>query len=234
MSITLLNYQTILHCDKCDDAGFILKADNKGFMQAVVCECDTRRKVMIALKKSGLADSIEKFRFDNFNQHHDFQKLMYETCQGFIAQDNEKFLFIGGQSGSGKTHLGTAVCAHFINKGVNTIYTTFEILMNNLKSKLNDEDYEDEIYKYGNVPVLYIDDFMKFEPSKSDIKNTFEVINMRAVNGKTTIITSERSIDEILQIDEALGGRIKQRCGEYAIYISKKDGRNYRLGKEKL
>jgi DNA replication protein DnaC len=70
---------------------------------------------------------------------------------------------------------------------------------------------------------------MKFKPSESDVKHTFELINMRLIRQDITIITSERSLSEIMGIDEALGSRIKQMCGEFTINIAKKDGRNYRL-----
>ena len=66
-------------------------------------------------------------------------------------------------------------------------------------------------------------------PTAAEVKHTFEVLNMRLVRNGITIITSERSLMEICDIDEALGSRIKQRCGKYAMDILRKPGRNYRM-----
>jgi hypothetical protein len=72
--------------------------------------------------------------------------------------------------------------------------------MNDLKAKVNDEQYEEALFKYGAADVLYIDDFMKQEPTKADKDNSFELINLRVVKNKRTIITSERALDEIKQV----------------------------------
>ena len=46
-----------------------------------------------------------------------------------------------------------------------------------------------------------------------------------------TILSTEWTLDQIVRMDEALGGRIRERCGSYIVQIEKKDGRNYRLRK---
>lgn len=233
-----ITYENIMQCDKCNNTGFVYKLID-GNHVAAYCECFHKRHALIALKKSGLEDAVNDNRFDNFEMPEEYQKRMYDICCRFITQKDKPFLYIGGQTGCGKTHLGTAVCKHYIDKGVSTIYTTHKMLLNDLKSKVNDEEYADMMAHYGRAEVLYIDDFFKtakYEdrekmtpPTASDIQHTFELINMRTVGHKKTIITSERSLDEIVGIDEALGGRIKQRCGEFAISIAVKAGRNWRL-----
>ncbi len=223
-----IEYEKILHCELCNNTGLRL-AKVDGNVEYVRCSCHNKRKSLIALHKSGLADSITNMRFDNFKQDHDYQRQMFDLCQRFIAQADSRFLYLSGQSGCGKTHLGTAVCTHFINSGADTIYATFKTVMIEFKSNVNDDlAYSEVLLRYGTVEVLYIDDFMKFPPSKADIDHAFELINLRMVGGKTTIITSERSLDEIIQIDEALGGRIKQMCGIFTVNIVRKDGRNFR------
>ena len=223
-----LSYGTVLHCERCGDTGLVdIVADGRAMMAR--CECDARRKTLLALKRSGMEKSVEQFRFDNFCTEQAFQRLMKERCERFLAQDEQRFLYIGGQSGCGKTHIGTAVCAALLARGVEMAYITFPALMNELKSRVNDEDYAQTVRRYGTVPLLYIDDFMKFKPTQADIAHAFEVINLRVVNDRITVITSERELDEIVAADEALGGRIKQMCGEFAVGIGRGEGRNWRL-----
>jgi DNA replication protein DnaC len=192
----------------------------------------------LRLERSGLADSLETMRFDTFNATEDWQKKLLEKCKAFLKQDEDKWLFISGQAGAGKSHLGTAVCGELLAKGKPTRYMTHRELINLLIASQNDEDYYDIVREYGTVEVLYLDDFFKpvrndrnevTRPTAAEIKHTFEVLNMRLVRNAITIITSERSLMEICDIDEALGSRIKQRCGKYAIDILRKPGRNYRM-----
>ncbi len=224
-----LTFANAVHCDKCNNSGFEM-VEQDGRKMLAKCVCDAKRHLLIELSKYGAADAISRFRFDNFEAVEDFQKGMLQLCRDFIAQEENPFLYISGQTGTGKTHLGTAVCGHFIAGGKNTLYNTFKQLMGEMKSAVNDDEaYRDVLNRYGNASVLYIDDFMKFPPTEADIKHAFELINRRVLKRGTTVFTSEKPLEEIIKIDEALGGRIKQLCGRFCLCIDKKEGRNWRL-----
>ena len=93
---------------------------------------------------------------------------------------------------------------------------------------------------FMTAPVLFIDDLYKcgrtadgtYTPSGADIGIAFDIINYRWANYLPTIISTERSSDELVAIDEATGSRIAERAGGHRIYIAKKTGRNYRLRNE--
>jgi len=59
------------------------------------------------------------------------------------------------------------------------------------------------------------------------------VINAR-YNNRTlrTIFSGERGLNEIMELDEAMGSRIYQRCGKYKLKIGWGEGRNYRTREE--
>jgi DNA replication protein DnaC len=221
----IITYNNVMHCEKCGDSGFVDVGDRTSRR----CECDAKRKTLIALKKSGLEDALKEYKFENFKRETDYQKRMYDLAQLYIGQNEYSFFYAGGYRGAGKTHIGTAISGCFIDQGKRTLYTIFDVLMNELKAHLNDEDYADVLNKYGSVEVLYIDDFMKFDPTKADIKQAFDLINLRYLKKNRTIITSERFLDEIIAIDGALGGRIKQRSGPYVISITRDPSRDYRI-----
>ena len=200
----------------------------------------------LRIERSGLADSLEEYRFDNFNVTDDWQRSMFDMCMRFIADDSGRWLYISGQPGCGKTHLGTAVCAHYLKAGYPTQYITFQMLAVKLRSNANDDSaYHDILDDYGGVKVLYVDDFFKPKqeedrfgnkhiaaPTVSDVTHAFELLNMRLVRGGVTVITSERSLDEVIGIDEALGSRIKQRCGPFVLNIARKPDRNHRMNED--
>ena len=88
------------------------------------------------------------------------------------------------------------------------------------------------------VAVLYIDDFFKPSrdesgqkrpPTAGDINIAFDILNYRYVNNLPTIISTERTIDELLDIDEAIGSRIYQRTKGYCFSFRENRSRNYRL-----
>ena len=60
----------------------------------------------------------------------------------------------------------------------------------------------------------------------------FYILNDRYNSGLATIISSEKTINEILGIDEAIGSRIVERAKEFITNIEKKD--NYRLKGESV
>ncbi len=189
---------------------------------------EQRSRLMI--EKSGLASMLDEKTFETFAAREPWQKAMLDKCKEFLEQGEFRWMYISGQVGCGKTHLGTAVCGTLLKEGRTTRYTTYHQLMIELKAAVNDdEEYYRVLNEYGRAEALYIDDFMKFAPTEPDLKHTFELLNIRYVRGGVTIITSERSLNEICDIDGAIGSRIKQRCGDFAMDIARKDGRNWRL-----
>ena len=110
----------------------------------------------LRIERSGLADNLDKYRFDNFIVKEDFQKRMMDMCQRFIGQDRDRWLYISGQPGCGKTHLGTAVTAHYMSKRYPTRYITFQMLTVKLRANANDANaYQELLDEYGGE---YIDD----------------------------------------------------------------------------
>jgi DNA replication protein DnaC len=58
----------------------------------------------------------------------------------------------------------------------------------------------------------------------------FQIINYRYQDKtKATIISSELSTLELMQIDEAVGSRIHERSKAYRIFIEHDPTKNYRL-----
>jgi DNA replication protein DnaC len=101
------------------------------------------------------------------------------------------------------------------------------------------EERQKMMERFKNADVLYIDDLFKTgrnpdgsepRPTAADINAAFEIINYRYNNPSLlTIISSELNEDELLDIDEAVGGRIFERSK--SISIAKNRNRNYRIRK---
>lgn len=203
------------------------------------CKCVETRNSIMRMKRSGLKDIIKDYTFDKFIVSEPWQQSIKSAAMEY-AQNPQGWFYMGGQVGAGKTHLCTAVCREFLLAGKRVVYMLWRDEIVKLKACVNDaEEYGKLIDRFKNAEVLYIDDLFKTgkadngtaqKPTPADINAAFEIINYRYNNpALLTIISSELSEDELLDIDEATGSRIYERAK--AITIGKDRRRNYRIRK---
>jgi DNA replication protein DnaC len=228
------------NCELCLNRGEFAKVNEyDGIYEQVVvhCACMKIRKSIRNLRRSGLNKVIDEYTIDNFTTTKPFQEKMLTVAKSYLDRGEEKWLAFLGASGCGKTHLCSAVAIELLRRGKEVKY----MLWKDESRKIKNDNFDGDgtlIEIYKNVEVLYIDDLFKTgksegglqKPTAGDINLAFEIINSRVAQKKVTIISSESSIDDLFDIDEAVAGRIKQMCGEYCLNISKGDGKNYRRG----
>ncbi|MBE5782506.1 MAG: hypothetical protein E7329_04225 [Clostridiales bacterium] len=211
-----------------------------GYHFVTPCRCAEASAAKRKMEESGLSQFMKDRTFDTFRIAKPFQQEMARTAAAFVQDylnaDPFKprlWLFLGGQSGSGKTHLCTAVLNQLLNESIPCLYVSWLEESRRLKSRINETDYGEMIGKMLHTPVLYIDDLFKSKdktpPTDADIKVAFDIINGRYVKGNATIISSEWTLPELIAQDEAIGSRIKERSTSYALSISQDSTKNYRL-----
>ena len=191
------------------------------------------------MKKSGLKNIIKDYTFDKFDASEPWQQTIKNAAVEY-AKHPDGWFFLGGQSGSGKTHLCTAICRELLLSGRRVKYMLWRDDVVKIKGAVTDHDeYRRLMDEYKNIDVLYIDDLFKTgkaddntvqKPTGADINAAFEIINYRYNNPSLlTIISSELSQDELIDIDEAIGGRIYEKSTAFS--IGKNRDRNYRIKK---
>lgn len=204
----------------------------------VPCKCMEIRKTLKRLEKSGLKSVVKKYTFANYTADEPWQQYIKQKAANFLSAPESRWFFIGGQSGAGKTHICTAITVSFLKHGKSVRYMLWRDEATRLKSLVNDvEAYTAGMNELKAVDVLYIDDLFKTgkagenqRPTPADINLAFELINFRSLDkSKTTIVSSECSLTDLLDIDEAIGGRIAEYSGEYCISIDRDRSKNYRL-----
>lgn len=214
-------------CPLCKNRGYIAYLED-GAIRTRKCGCMVKREALRLIEQSGLSDSLERCTFESYSTPKEWQRQAKALAEKFIASPDGWFVTTGGV-GSGKTHLCTAICGRLINSGVPTRYMQWRTDAPRLKGLVNDrEEYERMINPFKRIRCLYIDDFLKGAVTEADINLAFEILNERYNNIKLiTIISSEKSITEILSIDEAVGSRIYERSKSYLLEIA--GGNNWRL-----
>lgn len=214
---------TGLHCPVCLNKGTVAILEN-GEDHYKVCECMKVRRQITLQKNSGIADMMDKYRFDNYQTVNPWQEDVLKQAQDYLKTGG--WFFIGGQVGSGKTHICTAICGELLKKCVEVKYMLWRNEASRLKAKVNDDSYEELIKPLKEARVLYIDDFFKGGVTTGDINLAFEIINDRYNKGLATIISSEKMMSEVLDIDEAIGSRIVERC---SVVLNLGNTANWRL-----
>lgn len=226
-------------CPLCKNKGYTANIREGGIV-ATTCQCITIRNTLKRMETSGFGDLINTYTFENWKAEEEWQKYIFNSAKEFLNA-NAKGFYIGGQSGCGKTMICTAMAKELIKRGKEVHYMLW--LDDGLKlkqAKTNEEQYNKLIESLKRVEVLYIDDFLKVgkneTPTTADINLAMEILNFRYVTAKSsnkrliTIISSERSIEEIISYDEATGGRIIEMTKpNFYLFIEKGKNKNYRL-----
>lgn len=229
-----LDKQDGYNCSKCLNKGFKMRLDELGNEVLQACSCQKIRSTLLRAKRSGLGDIIRDYTFDKFEATEPWQVDLLNKAKQFCHDDTADWFYIGGQVGSGKTHLCTAIASHYIKQGKEVRYMLWAEDSKFLKANVNEDIYREKMNEYNNVEVLYIDDFLKTKqgeaPTSADINLAFEIINHRLISsGKITIISSEKLINELMDYDEGTMSRIYHKAKDYTFSIGRDRSKNYRL-----
>lgn len=235
------------NCDICKNKGMIASVtynEQYGYYSEVVspCKCMKARNAIRRLHRSGLKNVVKEYSFERYEAAESWQQTIKESAIRFCRDEEHNFFFIGGQSGAGKTHICTAIAVHYIRQGKEVRYMLWRDEITRIKSVVNEVDqYGSLMDSLKQTDVLYIDDLFKNGvgedgkpklPTSADINAAFEIINYRYNNKNLiTIISSERTLAELVDIDEAVAGRIAERAkaGGYCINLKKDKSRNWRM-----
>lgn len=222
---------TEFDCPVCLNRGDIAYFEN-GYPGNKECECMSKRRNIRRLKESGLAETVERCTFDKYKIKTPWQKSIHDRAKAF-ADNPTRLFFIGGQVGAGKTHICTAISKELIDKGLRLKYMLWS--SESAKIKFDMQNYDTNIQAICEYPVLYIDDLFKTtngnKPSDVEVRMAFDIINYRYNNAKLiTILSSEKSIQQITEIDQAVGSRIFEIGQEYVLNIPQDRAKNQRLG----
>lgn len=223
-----------IDCPICLNKGFIRrKKDENGEntidnSYLIQCKCMNQRKCIENTKKSGLGDLLEN-RIKDYQAYSDITKKVKKAAVNYLQTNSKLWFCVLGQSGSGKTHLCSAICNELLKRGHVVIYSSWNTFVSEYKHSIRNGDNIEMIEKLQTCEVLYIDDLFKGSQSDFDVKNiAYDIINYRYNNNLTTIISSEYLLDDLLDIDAAIAGRIKEKCREYIFEIVGND-HNFRL-----
>ena len=226
-----LNEKDGYDCQICHNTGLLYRRDENGVLLSWECECKKERAKIRAKQTNGAPQKSESQTFDTYKTDTDWRQNIKQSAMSFTQRCIDGSLgwfFIGGQPGSGKTHLANAIQNALICAGKFAVCMSWEAQKKRLIALLNSDGYAPAVRRFKTAEVLFIDDFLKTRreangtyrlPTDGDINIAFEIIKYRDENNLVTVLTSEFTINGIHEFDQSVGGRIKQRCGAYCFNI---------------
>lgn len=220
-------------CPKCLNRGYAVKLDDKNRRYSERCRCMDKRESLGRIRRSGLGDLMERYTLNAWETPEPWQARARELALQYADNPDSKWFCMVGSVGCGKSHICTALTGLLIERGFEARYMLWRNVSVRAKAVVNDEaEYRAIVEPLKRVRVLYIDDLFKVgkggQPTEADVSLAFEILNYRYANSKLlTIISSEKTVDEITDIDEAVGSRIYERSNGYYLRMTGK--KNWRL-----
>ena len=217
-------------CPDCLNRGYFVRVDEQGLRRNEECRCMAIRSNRNRLEKSGLKDLVGRYSFATWQTRESWQQGALEMAQRFVEDPAGHWFVMAGQVGAGKSHLCTAVAAALMEKGMPARYMLWRDTAVQAKAVVNDDAaYAALVGPLKRIKVLYIDDLFKgAKVTPGDVNLAFELLNSRYNDsGKITILSSERTMDQLLDIDEAVGSRVYERSK--AFYLELAGVKNWRL-----
>lgn len=218
-----------IDCPDCMNRGFYYRYAEEHGPVMVRCHCMARREAMRRIAKSGLAPAMRRMTFDTYETPNEWQQRILSAAKEYAANP-EGWFFIGGQVGAGKTHICTAILQE-LSMNYPVRYMLWRDESARIKAALNDPEGVSIMWDLKNAPVLYIDDLFKGaeRPTQGDLNLAFELINYRYNDESLyTIISTEKLLDDLIRIDEAIGSRIAERSKGHRIQLKPDSSRNWR------
>ena len=219
-------------CKTCSDTGFV---------GTKMCSCLKQLLITKNIQSSGMGNLIDKQSFDNFNldvysSSPEIKERMQRNLK--IAKAfAEKFashhgnLLLIGTTGTGKTHVSTAIARVVISQGFDVLYDSAQNIIDDFetdKFKSGHSRTESVSDKYLECELLIIDDLGAEFVTQFSISALYNLINTRQNKGLSTIISTNLSASELAGKYE---GRIYSRIVGADYTVLRFEGEDRRIAR---
>ncbi|MHC4406889.1 MAG: IS21-like element helper ATPase IstB [Planctomycetota bacterium] len=184
----------------------------------------TERRIKAA--KFPMLKTIESFRFDA--QPSINKVLIHELLTGEFIDRRENVLLIGN-SGTGKTHLATALALAACREGRKVRFFGVTALVTGLLEAREDRKLERILSQLGRQDLLILDELGYVPFTKPGAELLFEVVS-RAYERQSLIVTTNLPFESWTEVlgSERLTGALLDRL-THRVHILEANGQSYRL-----
>jgi DNA replication protein DnaC len=126
------------------------------------------------------------------------KRLIRQLCTGDYVKERKNVIFLG-KSGTGKTHLATALGVEACRQGIRTRFTTACGLANELIESRHEKDLQRVLKRYAGYGLLILDELGYIPFSREGAELLFQVLAERHERG-SVIITSNLGFGDWTQV----------------------------------
>ena len=189
-------------CEKCSDTGYV---------GTEVCSCLRSMLIYENMKMSGIGTLLERQSFDNFDleRYRRSGDECYERMRVNLARAKsyaELFpmkrgnLLLIGTTGTGKTHISTAIAKSVIEAGYSVLYDSAQNIISSYEDDRFRSGYgqaEHKSDKYTECDLLIIDDLGTEFVNSFTVSCLYNLLNTRQNRALATIISTNLSTKEL-------------------------------------
>lgn len=186
-------------CCACHDTGY---AGGK------MCNCMREALTLAGIESAGLGRLVNTQSFDSFSLEFYSGRDKDTAARNLLALRNfaDNFsdkengsLILLGPTGLGKTHLSSSVAMAVIEKGFDVVYTTAAGLFSVFEKQRFGDGHAGDGTDSGffDTDLLIIDDLGTEISNQFTLSCLYNVINSRLISGKSTIISTNLTPDEL-------------------------------------
>lgn len=188
-------------CKNCSDTGFI--GGTK------MCSCFREALIKATIASSGIGELIDKQTFENFDlDWYKGEDTVLENMSTNLAAaksyvknfaKKRSNLLLIGKTGTGKTHISTAIAREIISQGFDVVYDSAQNIVADFEADKFRSGYgsEPKSEKYLECDLLIIDDLGTEFSSQFTVSCLYNLINTRANRAMATIISTNLSAEEL-------------------------------------
>jgi DNA replication protein DnaC len=182
-------------CPLCSDSGFV---------GTKLCSCFREALTIENIASSGMGRLIERQSFENFDlssypEDSDDRRraeINLKVAKSFaesFGRAPANLLFVGN-TGTGKTHVSTAIAKVVITKGFDVFYDSVQNIISDFEADKfksgYSASYEPKADKYLECDLLIIDDLGTEFVNQFTVSCLYNLINTRQNRGLSTIIST--------------------------------------------
>lgn len=190
-------------CADCQDTGYIGRRK---------CHCFRREEIRLLYSSSRLERILEKENFSTLSydvydaEQQAVMPRIIRACRDFIENFEQVFgnLLFYGSVGTGKTFLSNCIARELLDSGHSVIYFTafqlFELFSQTARRFDDTENFRQCYEALLESDLLILDDMGTELPNTFTVSKLFQILNERALAGKSTIISTNLSLREFRDV----------------------------------
>lgn len=223
-SVVISNRDTV-KCPICQDAGYLrgdFPVGHPMFGRIVPCVCKEQELGERRADELRLLSNLDMFShqtFEDFDNSIDGVDEAYEHALHFAQEPGNRWLFLYGPCGTGKTHLAVSIARYAMQwHNMSVYFAVVPDLLDHLRATFDPSSgsaYDERFTTIRNAQMLVLDDLGTENATPWAKEKLYQIINHRYMEQLPTVITS--NVDQRKVEDRILSRILDHRLSQYVV-----------------